>query len=120
MADYIPVISGSQSFSTASAAVTGGQLCVVSGSGTVAPSSGASAAWVGIAGFDAANGDRLTLEKGGVQRPTAAGAITAGDAVIPAANGRVASLGAGTNYAQVVGVALTTAADGATVEVDWH
>lgn len=119
MADYVPLFKPGEAIpTTASAAITGGQLCGVSGSGTVAPTGGATATWLGVAAFDVANGDRVTLHKGGVQRLTASGAITAGDAVIPAANGQVATIGAVTNYAQVVGVALTTAANGASVEVD--
>lgn len=42
MADYLPLFKPGQDItSTTSAAVTGGQLLVVSGSGTVAPTSGA-------------------------------------------------------------------------------
>lgn len=112
---------------TTSAAVTGGQLLAVSGSGTVAPTAGATAAWVGVAGFDAASGALVTVYKGGVQRLIASGAVTAGDLVVPAANGAVSTLPAATvadvasinASRQVVGVALTTAATGALVEIDF-
>lgn len=120
MADYLPLFKPGQDItSTTSAAVTGGQLLVVSGSGTVAPSTAATGAWVGVAAFDAASGARVALHKGGVQRLTATGAIAAGDRVIPAAGGTVATLGAGTDYSQVVGIALTSAAGGAAVDVDF-
>lgn len=127
MADYVPKFTPGQAItSQASAAITGGQLVAVSGSGTVAKTAGASTAWVGVAAFDAANGDKVTIHKGGVQRIVASGAITAGDQVISAADGKVASLAAAAGATagdinaarQVVGTALTTAADGASVEID--
>lgn len=117
MADYVPLFKPGQAITRqASAAITGGRMVVVSGNGTVAESAGASAAWVGVAGFDCASGDQVTVYAGGVQRPIASGAITAGDIVVTAAAGRVvtnAAPGAG----QQVGVALSTAADGAAVDV---
>jgi len=119
MAEYVPLYKPGESISsTASAAITGGQLCAVSGSGTVAPTGAAGATWLGVAAFDVANGERVTLHKGGVQRLTASGAITAGDIVVPAAAGSVAS-NAAPGAGQQVGVALTTAANGASVEVDF-
>lgn len=118
MADYVPLYKPGESItSTASATITGGQLCGVSGSGTVAPTAAAAASFVGVAAFDVANGDKVTLHKGGVQRLTAAGAVTAGDIVVPASAGRVAT-NAAPGAGQQVGVALTTAADAASVEVD--
>lgn len=127
MADYVPKYTPGQAItSQASAAITGGQLVAVSGAGTVAPTVGATTAWLGVAAFNAAIGDKVTLHKGGVQRIVAAGAINAGDQVISAAAGRVASLAAAATATvgdinaarQVVGTALTTAADGASVEID--
>ncbi len=118
--DYLPLYKPGQSVPLqASAAITGGQLVVVSGTGTVAPSSVATHAWVGVAAQDVPSGQKVTIHKGGVQELTATGAITAGDRVIPATAGTVAALGAGTDYSQVVGVALTTAANGAKVQVDF-
>jgi hypothetical protein len=128
MADYLPLFKPGQDItSTLSAACTGGQLLVVSGSGTVAPSSVATGAWVGVAAFDAASGARVAVHKGGVQRLIATGAIAAGDQVVPAANGTVSTLAAATVAdvasinagRQVVGVALTSAAGGAAVDVDF-
>lgn len=117
MADYLPIrIPGQALVLQASADVTGGQLVAVSGSGTVAPAGAASAAWVGVAAFDAKSGAKVTVHCGGEQELVASGAITAGALVVSAAGGKVASSttpAAGT----LVGVALTTAADGAKVRV---
>lgn len=133
MPQTVPVYKpGSTIPSTASVAVTGGQLVGVSGSGTVAPTAAAQASWVGVAAFDVAAGDRVTIHAGGVQRLIASGAVTAGDVLIAAAvAGRVAKVAATTatavataateadinNTRAIVGTALTTAADGAVVEV---
>lgn len=116
MAEYLPLYKpGSSLPCTASATITAGQLVAVSGDGTVGPAGAASAAWVGVAANDAANGDRLLVHCGGVQRLTASGAITAGAGVISGAAGTVAT-GLGT-VGQQVGIALTTAIDTALVEV---
>ncbi|WP_378735510.1 capsid cement protein [Nocardia brasiliensis] len=113
MADYAPIFKPGEAITrTTSAAVTGGQLLIVSGNDTVAPSSAASAAWLGVAAHDAASGDQVTVLRGGVQELAASGAIAAGAAVIPAAAGAVAAIGAETNYSFVVGVALSAAAGG--------
>jgi hypothetical protein len=53
MAEYLPLYvpgKATPSPAQASAAITGGQLVRVSGSGTVAPTSAASADWLGVAG----------------------------------------------------------------------
>lgn len=118
MAEYVPLHQPGKAITRqASAAITGGQLVIVSGSGTVAPGGAASAAWLGVAGFDAASGDQVTVFTEGVQRLVASGAITAGATVEAAAAGKVATHTNGTNDVNIVGVALTTAADGALVEV---
>ncbi|QJU52937.1 DUF2190 family protein [Herbiconiux sp. KACC 21604] len=118
MADYTPLHEPGKAFTRqASAAITGGQLVVVSGSGTVAPASAATHSWLGVAAFDAGNGDLVTIYDEGVQRLTASGAITAGALVEAATGGKVASHTNGTNDFNVVGLALSTAADGALVEV---
>lgn len=115
MAEYVPVFTpGKSRPRTASAKVTGGQLVEVSGNDTVAPAAADSTGVVGVAGFDAAANDRVTIYSGGVQRPTASGAVTAGDLVAAAADGKVATT---TDAALAVGVAETDGADGATVEV---
>lgn len=114
---YAPKYAPGESITrTASATITEGQMVVVSGSGTVAPSGANSAAWLGVAAHDAANGDKVTIRAGGVQRPIASGAITAGDLVATATTGRVATNAAPGAGVQV-GVALNTVADGAAVDV---
>lgn len=126
MAEYLPLLSpGAALTRSASAAVTGGQLVAVSGSGTVAPAGANASNWVGVAAFDAAVNDNVTVYAGGVQRITASGAVTAGDLLVAAAAGQVSTLAAVTtptaadvtNTRAIVGIALTTAANGALVEV---
>lgn len=114
MADYIPVFKPGEDLTmTAAATITGGQLVYVSAANSVTPTAGATAAWLGVATTDATSGQKVGITSGGVQEITASGAVAVGDVLIPASNGRVAAIGAGTNYAQVVGIALTAAADGA-------
>lgn len=120
MAEYLPLyMPGKAITRDASAAITGGQLLIVSGSGTVAPASAAAATWLGVAGFDAASGDKVTVYSEGVQRLTASGSITAGALVEPAAAGAVATHTNGTNDIYVVGIALTSATNGQSVEVSF-
>jgi hypothetical protein len=111
--DYSPVYAPGAAFSvTTSGNVTAGQALIVSGDGTVAASSAASVAYVGIAAFDAASGADVTVLSGGVHILAATGAITAGELVTTATGGTVATQGAASaaNDVQVIGVALTTAA----------
>lgn len=132
MADYVPLFTPGQDFtSQASAAITGGQILAVSGSGTVAPAGANAKNWVGVATQDASNGDKVGVTSGGVQRLTASGAVTAGDLVVCAAAGQVSTLAAAAataaasaqtqtdieNTRAIVGLALTTAANGALVEI---
>lgn len=117
MAEYIPVFKpGKAPTLKASAAITGGQVVAISGPGTVAPAGASSAAWIGVAAFDAAVNDNVTVYNGGIQLVTASGAVTAGDAVATAATGQVATSATPT-VAQFVGIALTTAVNGAKVRV---
>lgn len=122
MADYTPIYTrGILPFtSTASAAITGGQFVAVSGNGTVHPAAADSAAVVGVAAHDAATGVRVTVHPlvGVVHEMVAGtGGITAGAAVkVGAASNEVLPLGAGT-FDQRVGIALTTAAAAAKVQV---
>lgn len=105
---YNDVVSG-----TASATITGGQVLIVSGNGTVGPATAASPAVIGVAAFDTANGEEVSyFPRGKVHITTAAGAITAGARVDAGAAGTVASGTAGVNN---IGIALTTAADTALV-----
>jgi hypothetical protein len=119
MADYVPLYKPGQAITStvATSAVVGGRLVEVNGVSTVGPAGAASTKVVGVAAFDAAVGDKVTIHAGGVQRLTASAAITAGDNLAAAAAGKVAAIGAGT-FGQLVGVALTSAAaDGDLVEV---
>ncbi|MCW2898484.1 MAG: hypothetical protein JWO67_749 [Streptosporangiaceae bacterium] len=118
MAEYLPLHDDGDAITrAASAAITGGQLVIVSGSGTVAPSTAASASWLGVAAFDGASGDNVTVFTSGVQRIPASGTVTAGQLVEGAAAGAVATHTNGTADYNVVGLALTTATGPALVEV---
>ncbi len=117
MPEYLPVLKPGQALTLkASATVTGRQALAISGSGTVAPATAGSTAFIGIAGFDAVANDNVTVFTGGVQEFTASGAITAGSPVVTGANGTVAA-SATPPAGQQVGTAITTAADGALVRV---
>ncbi len=97
-----------------SAAVTAGQAVEVSATVdmAVAPAAAASAKYVGVAGHDAAVGDKLTVEVGKpIHELKASGAITRGQQLETAPAGTVRTLADGT----AVFVALTSAADGALV-----
>lgn len=120
MAGYNPLFKPGQAVTLrASAAITGGQLLDVTGNRTVGPAAAGSTAWTGVAGFDAAVGGDVTIFSGGVQRLKASGAVAAGSLVIAGAAGTVAVVVAPATPAvgQQVGTALSTAADGALVEV---
>ena len=95
------------------AAVTAGQVVEVGAADmSVAPAGAASAKVVGLAGHDAAIGDKLTVEVGKpIHELKASGAITRGQRLEGAAAGAVKTAAAGT----AVFLALTSAADGATV-----
>ncbi len=102
MAEYLPIFKPGQAITLkASAAITGGQVVEVTGAGTVGPAGANSTKVVGVAGFDAAINDYVTVYAGGVQNCTSAGVITAGDLVAAAASGNVA-----TNAAPAVGVQI--------------
>lgn len=122
MADYTPIFTrGILPFTaTTSATVTGGQFVAVSGNGTVGPAAADSTTVVGVAAHDAASGTQLTVHPlvGVVHEMVAGtGGITAGDAVkVGAAAGAVLPLAAGA-FGLRVGIALTTAAQTAKVQV---
>ncbi|MFJ2518660.1 capsid cement protein [Cellulosimicrobium cellulans] len=112
MGDYVPLFEGNARTFTADADVTGGQLVIVTGDRAVSTATADSAAVVGVAAFDAKDGDDVTVHGGGVQRLIAAGAITAGARVAAAAGGKVSVTGENT-----IGLALTAAADGAEAQI---
>lgn len=119
MAEYLPLHDDGDAITrSASASITGGNLVIVSGSGTVAPSSVATAAWLGVAAFDANSGDNVTVYASGVQRLVAGtGGVTAGQTVEAAASGAVVAHTNGTADVNIVGLALSTATAGNLVEV---
>lgn len=113
MAVYSPVWFPGDTFSSVtSATVTAGQLLYISGDNTVAPTTAATAAWIGVAAQDAASGAGVTVYTEGVHQLAASGAITAGDLVIAAAAGAVQTIGSATatTDSQIVGKALSAAA----------
>jgi len=114
MSDYAPLyMPGDAITVVTSGAVTGGRLAAVSGNGTVAMAAADSNAVVGTFAQDAGTGVNVTMHgRGQVHTATAAGAITAGDRLNSAANGTVKTATAGVGN---IGIALTTAADTATV-----
>lgn len=117
MADYLPKFEAAKPITlTASAAVTGGRLVIVSGAGTVAHSADDSANVIGVAGFDAVQNGQVTVyPRHGVHRLTASGAISAGARVVANAAGKVQTIASKTNP---IGTALTAATeDGDVIDV---
>lgn len=114
MAGYMPLhLPGEVITLTASGTITAGQAVVVSGSGTVAASAGASAAVVGHAATGVTSGQTVAVYgRGTVHEVLNTGGITAGARVDSAAAGVVASGAAGVNN---IGIALTTALTGENV-----
>lgn len=139
MPDYTPVyIPGKVYTTTASGAVTGGDLLVVSGNGTVAKQSAVGQTIVGVAASDTPASGRVSVYgRGIIHESVAIGTVTAGDQVgSSATSGAVATvvasavdlgasfvqgtsntaLNAGLNSLRsICGIALTTAANPAKV-----
>lgn len=141
MADYTPVYVPDRVYTaTASGIVAGGDILVVSGSGTVAKAAATAAPnVVGVAANDTPANSRVTVfSRGIIHESVADGTVTAGDQVgsTSTANRQVktvpvsavdvggafvqatvnTAVNAGLNAERgVVGIALTTAADGAKV-----
>ncbi len=97
----------------ASEDVKKGQVVVISGDMTVAPSTAASAKVLGVAMFDAKSGEPVSVETEGLFSMKASGAITAGDKVASAADGAVAKA----TDANTVGLAINSATNGGEVFV---
>lgn len=90
--------------------LTAGQVVYISDEMKVKATAAASAAVLGVAMFDAKNGEPVAVECEGLFKLTAAGAITAGAQVAAAAGGKVAAAADGANK---IGIALNAAtADG--------
>jgi hypothetical protein len=132
MADYTPVYMYGRALTlTLSVACVGGDLLEVSGNGTVrpwVPNATPSTKVVGVASQDAAVSTRVTVWGfGPVHESIADGTVTAGDQITAAAAaGRQVKTAAAvttptpadvTTTRAILGVALTTAADG--IKVRW-
>lgn len=88
----------------AGADIEKGQVVYVSADMTVSPTTGASAAVLGVAMQDCKAGDPIAVECEGLMKLTAAGAIAAGARVASAAGGKVA-----TGTENTIGIALNNA-----------
>ena len=113
--NYLPLFRPGQTvtFGVTTSVAAGQVVEVGAADRTVAPAPAASAKVVGVAGHDAAVGDKVTIEVGKpIHQLTATGAIIRGQRLETAAAGRVRTLAAGT----AVFLALTSAADGAPVQ----
>ncbi|MFY1686486.1 hypothetical protein [Plantactinospora sp. WMMB782] len=116
MADYAPkFLYADQITSTASATITGGQVLVVSGNGTVGPAGDAAdITVVGVAAMDAASNAKVSyFPRGKVHVTTTAGAVVAGAGVSAGAAGTVDDDGGSD---PILGVFLTTAGSGEKAE----
>ncbi|HET6154353.1 MAG TPA: capsid cement protein [Marmoricola sp.] len=114
MADYTIVDPQGPISTTASAAVTGGQLVEVSGDNTVGPAGAGSIKVVGQALHDAAITAPVTVyARGPIREATVSGAgVVAGVRLKAAAAGKVALFVDGTDaITQDIGIALAAAAD---------
>ena len=111
--DYVPLfLPGCEVSVTAGAAVTAGQVVVVSEDNTVSPSSAASEALTGVAAQTVASGAPLSVWFSGVHVLAASGAIAAGGAVTATDSGAVAAYPTtGGDPATIVGRALSAASN---------
>lgn len=113
--DYLPLFRPGETVTfNVTTAVTAGQVVEVGTTDfSVQPGEAASTKVVGVAGHDAAVGDKLTVEVGKpIHELIATGAVTRGQRLETAAAGRVRTHAAG----DPVFLALTSAADGAPVK----
>lgn len=111
---YLPLFRPGQTvtFGVTTAVIAGTPVEVGSADMSVAPAAAASAKVVGVAGHDAAVGEKVTVEVGKViHELTALGAITRGQRLEAAGGGKVRTLASGT----AIYIALTSAVDGAAV-----
>ena len=114
MADHLPRYFATPPISmAATGTITGGRLVAASGNMTVAQAGAGVTTVVGVAARDAVSGQNLPVYTDGIHDLVAAGAIAAGEAVVAAANGTVAAIGAGA-FGTKVGKALEAIADTAT------
>jgi hypothetical protein len=117
VSDYAPkYLYADQITATTSAAVTGGQLLIVTGDGTVGPGGNGSAGtlFVGVAAHDAAQGARVSyFPRGKVHVSVCENAVAAAGAVSLGSDGKVDDDG---GSSPTVGVFLTSAGQGETAE----
>ncbi|MHA7145449.1 capsid cement protein [Arthrobacter sp. TmT3-37] len=88
--------------------VVGGRLGAISGDRQISHAAAGSRSWFGVIAFDAKAGEDVTVYPGGVQSLEVVGTVAAGDLVIPAADGKVAPIGAA-DASLAVGPALVGA-----------
>lgn len=114
MADHLLKFKPGQAVTfRATTDMTGGQVVEVTGDRTCGVAGAASKKVLGTVGHDAKTGTDVVVHMPGVvDTMTAAGAIAAGDRVASAAGGKVA-----TGTTDTIGLAISAAADGATVQV---
>jgi predicted RecA/RadA family phage recombinase len=91
----------------AGAAITKGQVVVLSDAMTVIPSSEPSKFVLGVAMFDAASGAEVVVDTEGLFKLTASAAITAPAEIEASTDGKVVT--AGGTVVKVIGIALTDA-----------
>lgn len=124
MSDYSPLYDGQTFTKTASAAVTGGQVVEATGNDTVGPAGAGSAKVLGVAAFDAASGQQVTVYRRTMEHVTlikSATVFAAGDPVKTAANGQIDKAVPGTDaYTLFIGIITTGGTgDGSTVYANW-
>lgn len=116
MAQYLPIHRPGDTVTFGvTADVIGGQpVQVGTVDRSVAPAAAASTTYVGVAGHDAAIGDKVTVEVGKpIHELTASGVVALGAKVEAAGAGAVRTATTGT----VIGMAITAAVDGGLVQV---
>lgn len=94
----------------ADGALTAGQVVYISDEMKVKATTAASAAVLGVAMFDAKDGEPVAVECEGLFKLTAAGSISAGALVESAAGGKVATVGQ--TVVKTIGIALNDASTG--------
>lgn len=99
---------------TATTAITAGQAVEITGDDSVGATTAATAKFAGVAQYDAAIGELVTVISNGVQRLKASGAIAAGQRVSTGAAGVVVVVSTGA----AVGLCTKGAADGALADID--
>lgn len=105
MPSYLPAFDSKLTITlSATAAVTGGRLVMVSGDGAIAHATADAANVVGVAMDDALESQPVAVSLGGVQRLLADGSVTAGSPVFAADGGKASTSGS----ANPVGIALTS------------